>query len=197
MQDEVDYETNYEDDNYGSEDNRNVDINSGGHHQNNNAAPLPISENPQVEYADDNEEYYDDSNYEYEYQDDYDNNQNNNNGASDDVATLPDYEYEEYVDTRSGSGSGSEADDPNADHDSCPGGDLETCQGVCPNDPEVLDLCFTECEERCPKPEPEIDPNADAQQCPGGDLDTCIDVCPGFNKVAFGLCVAECGERCP
>ena len=47
------------------------------------------------------------------------------------------------------------------------------------------------------KPAPlENDPNA-AKQCPGGDLDTCIDVCPGFNKVAFGLCVAECGERCP
>merc|ERR1711935_926034 len=35
------------------------------------------------------------------------------------------------------------------------------------------------------------------QGCPGGDLETCIDVCPGFNKVAFGLCVAECGKRCP
>merc|ERR1711935_285288 len=34
------------------------------------------------------------------------------------------------------------------------------------------------------------------QGCPGGDLETCIDVCPGFNKVAFGLCVAECGKRC-
>ena len=33
--------------------------------------------------------------------------------------------------------------------------------------------------------------------CPGGDLETCIDVCPGFNKVAFGLCVTECGKRCP
>ena len=33
--------------------------------------------------------------------------------------------------------------------------------------------------------------------CPGGDLVTCIDVCPGFNKVAFGLCVTECGKRCP
>ena len=83
------------------------------------------------------------------------------------------------------------------DNSACPGGDLETCQGVCPDDPEVLDLCFAECEERCPKPEPlENDPNAE-HQCPGGDLDTCIDVCPGFNKVAFGLCVAECGERCP
>jgi hypothetical protein len=28
-------------------------------------------------------------------------------------------------------------------------------------------------------------------------LVTCIDVCPGFNKVAFGLCVTECGKRCP
>ena len=33
--------------------------------------------------------------------------------------------------------------------------------------------------------------------CPGGDLVTCVDVCPGFNKVAFGLCVTECGKRCP
>ena len=40
-------------------------------------------------------------------------------------------------------------------------------------------------------------PLTDTQGCPGGDLDTCIDVCPGFNKVAFGLCVAECGQRCP
>jgi hypothetical protein len=41
-------------------------------------------------------------------------------------------------------------------------------------------------------------PDEDATQgCPGGDLETCIDVCPGFNKVAFGLCVAECGKRCP
>ena len=35
------------------------------------------------------------------------------------------------------------------------------------------------------------------QGCPGGDLETCIDVCPGFNKAAFGFCVAECGQRCP
>ncbi len=42
-----------------------------------------------------------------------------------------------------------------------------------------------------------IPSNEDAEACPGGDLDTCIDVCPGFNKVAFGLCVAECGQRCP
>lgn len=34
-------------------------------------------------------------------------------------------------------------------------------------------------------------------ECPGGNIETCIDVCPGFHKIAFGLCVAECGERCP
>ena len=47
----------------------------------------------------------------------------------------------------------------------------------------------------------EVPENADlagaTSECPGGDLETCIDVCPGFNKVAFGLCVAECGQRCP
>ena len=65
---------------------------------------------------------------------------------------------------------------------------------VCPDNPEVSDLCIAECEERCPTENIE---NTDSKACPGGDLDTCIDVCPGFNKVAFGLCVAECGERCP
>ena len=47
---------------------------------------------------------------------------------------------------------------------------------------------------------PSVDPSEggnEAQGCPGGDLETCIDVCPGFNKVAFGFCVAECGQRCP
>merc|ERR1712080_280214 len=91
-----DYETNYEDDNYGSDNNRNVD--DGG-----NAAPLPISENPQVEYTDDND-------YEYEYQDDYDDQDYSNQdhgGASDDVAALPDYEYDDYVDSRSGAGGSS------------------------------------------------------------------------------------------
>jgi len=39
--------------------------------------------------------------------------------------------------------------------------------------------------------------NEGKQGCPGGDLETCIDVCPGFNKAAFGFCVAECGQRCP
>jgi len=50
-----------------------------------------------------------------------------------------------------------------------------------------------------PAPVPAQDPDDyDATAgCPGGDLVTCIDVCPGFNKVAFGLCVTECGKRCP
>jgi len=50
-----------------------------------------------------------------------------------------------------------------------------------------------------PAPVPTAAPAEDdaTAGCPGGDLETCIDVCPGFNKVAFGLCVAECGKRCP
>jgi hypothetical protein len=49
-----------------------------------------------------------------------------------------------------------------------------------------------------PAPEQDLPDDNDATAgCPGGDLVTCIDVCPGFNKVAFGLCVTECGKRCP
>ena len=35
------------------------------------------------------------------------------------------------------------------------------------------------------------------EPCPGGSLEDCIDACPGFHKKAFGICVAECGSRCP
>ena len=83
------------------------------------------------------------------------------------------------------------------DTESCPGGDRDICMSVCPDDPSVSDLCKDECNERCPSNEALEEESLDNQSCPGGDLDSCIDVCPGFNKVAFGLCVAECGERCP
>jgi len=219
-QEDYEYSYEYADSDHGSKD-KPDDKPKPPPTNNAQEGPKKINGRPTEEYSEEysdeynDEEYYDedyeDENYGTDYEDDNYGSENDGNHDNSEAATDDnDYEYEdqedanevseidEYIDSREGESVDTPIVPPEeTDTESCPGGDRDICMSVCPDDPSVSDLCKDECNERCPSNEALEEESLDNQSCPGGDLDSCIDVCPGFNKVAFGLCVAECGERCP
>lgn len=134
----------------------------------------------------DKEDNYGSENNDYSYEED-----------GDEYDILVDYEVDDY---------GNESNDygPDESHDynedNYPEAPTLPIENDYPDYPEVPALPVEDYENlefRQAEPEAAIDDvNAETKSCPGGDLETCIDVCPGFNKVAFGLCVGECGQRC-
>lgn len=147
--------------------------------------PLPV----------DKEDNYGSDNTDYSYEED-----------GDEYDILVDYEVDDYGDEEySNEGHDYNEDNyPNESHDysedNYPEAPTLPVENDYPDYPEVPALPVDDYENlqfRNSEPEAAVDEvQEESKSCPGGDLETCIDVCPGFNKVAFGLCVGECGQRC-